>query len=58
MREAYQSDYSIKKISIDYFRKIRYCRSKLKGKPLEMMGHKATGSKRRMPQDSLTARLN
>ena len=31
---------------------------KLKGKPLQMMGYKVTGSKRCKPQDSLTARLN
>ncbi len=35
-----------------------YYTNKLKGKPLQMMGYKVTGSKRCKPQDSLTARLN
>lgn len=34
-----------------------YYTNKLKGKPLQMMGYKVTGSKRCKPQDSLTARL-
>ena len=43
---------------IDFLDKIMYYTNKLKGKPLQMMGYKVTGSKRCKPQDSLTARLN
>lgn len=45
-------------LCVAYFKEIRYYKNKLRSKPLEIMGHKAIGSKRRMPQDSLTARPN
>ena len=53
-----QLHYAINLRKIDFLDKIMYYTNKLKGKPLQMMGYKVTGSKRCKPQDSLTARLN